>query len=79
LFTILSQLLSIERTKETFSRALTSININADAAGTAVLVGCAAFSIADFLLDYRGLLFDEIRVTLHATWREKEVKREKIQ
>jgi hypothetical protein len=40
--------------------SLASIHGNADAPGTTVLVGCASFAVANFLLDDRWLLFDEI-------------------
>lgn len=49
------------------SRTLTSININANASGTTVLVSRTAFSIADFFFNYCRLLFDEIRIALNAT------------
>lgn len=45
---------------------LTSVNIDAYTPGTAVLVGSAALSIADFLLDYRRLLLDEVLPLLEA-------------
>jgi hypothetical protein len=42
------------------SSPLTSININAHTPGTAVLVRCARFAVANFILDNCWLLFDEV-------------------